>query len=130
MLVVDASAALNACIAKDGFAHYRREQLVAPPLLWPEVRSVLHESAWRREIPSDLARIGLERLRAAPIGSRAPAELGPEAWRVADALGWAKTYDAEYLALAALLRCRLVTVDEALIRGTTHLGYVIRPSAV
>ncbi len=49
---------------------------------------------------------------------------------MADALGWAKTYDAEYLALAALLRCRLVTVDEALIRGTTHLGYVIRPSAV
>jgi hypothetical protein len=28
-----------------------------------------------------------------------PKGLSDEAWRIADRLGWAKTYDAEYLAL-------------------------------
>ena len=42
---------------------------------------------------------------------RSPKRLGEEAWRVADELGWAKTYDAEYVALARLLDCRLVTLD-------------------
>jgi predicted nucleic acid-binding protein len=51
--------------------------------------------------------------------------IGPEAWRVADELGWAKTYDAEYIALAQLLRCRLVTRDERLRRGTERLGMVV-----
>jgi len=37
-----------------------------------------------------------------------------EAWRVADRLGWAKTYDAEYLALARVLKCRLLTSDAKL----------------
>lgn len=35
--------------------------------------------------------------------------LGITAWQLADELGWAKTCDAEYLALGQLLDCRLVT---------------------
>ena len=31
-------------------------------------------------------------------------------------MGWAQTYDAEYLALARLLRCRLLTTDAKLKR--------------
>ena len=34
-------------------------------------------------------------------------ELGLEAWRIADELGWARTYGAEYVALGSLLGCRL-----------------------
>jgi predicted nucleic acid-binding protein len=52
-------------------------------------------------------------------------QLGAEAWRIADELGWAKTYDAEYLALALLLGCRVVTVDGRLRRGADRLGIVI-----
>jgi predicted nucleic acid-binding protein len=40
-----------------------------------------------------------------------PGELAGEAWRIADELGWAKTYDANYVALARLLGCKLVTLD-------------------
>ncbi|MFN2521664.1 MAG: type II toxin-antitoxin system VapC family toxin, partial [Candidatus Limnocylindria bacterium] len=64
-------------------------------------------------------------LDAGPIKSRNPRQLGPEAWRLADALGWAKTYDAEYLALAQLLGCRVVTLDGALQRGAARLDLVV-----
>jgi predicted nucleic acid-binding protein len=127
-LVLDASVAFQACIAVESFAVFGRERLVGPPLLWPEVRSSLHAALWRREISPALARIALERLQAAPIASRSPAGLGAEAWRIADEFGWAKTYDAEYVALAALLRCRLVTADYALRRATARLGFVIGPT--
>ena len=66
-------------------------------------------------------------LEASPIRVRTHKRLGAEAWRIADDFGWAKTYDAEYLALASLLRCRLVTVDTRLRRAAAHLGYVIGP---
>jgi predicted nucleic acid-binding protein len=70
----------------------------------------------------------LHRLVRAPIEIRSPAELVDAAWDVADDLGWAKTYDAHYVALAKLERCRLVTLDERLIRGTARFGTVVRPS--
>jgi len=127
-LVLDASVAFQAGISADGFAVFGRERLIAPPLLWPEVRSSLHAALWRREISPALARIAFERVHTARISVRSPAGLGTEAWRIADDFGWAKTYDAEYLALASLLHCRLVTVDEALRRTSARLGFVIRPT--
>jgi predicted nucleic acid-binding protein len=127
-LVIDASAASNACLAETGFATYRSEELVAPPLLWSEVTSSLHESVWRKELAVERALDALEKLAVAPISRRAPAGLPRKAWELADRLGWAKTYDAEYIALAVLLNCRLVTVDERLRRGTEQLGIVIGPS--
>lgn len=36
-------------------------------------------------------------------------------------------YDAEYVALAQLLACRLVTLDIPLRRGTDRLGLVVAP---
>lgn len=74
-----------------------------------------------------MGRSAFERLADAPVSSRAPAVLGREAWRVADELGWAKTYDAEYVALAQLLGTRLLTLDARLARATQRLGFVIGP---
>jgi predicted nucleic acid-binding protein len=37
------------------------------------------------------------------------------------ALGWAKSYDAEYVALAQFLKCPLLTIDARLARGAAHL---------
>jgi hypothetical protein len=50
--------------------------------------------------------------------------------QVATALGWAKSYDAEYVALAQALACPLLTVDARLIRGAGHLIETIGPAAL
>lgn len=128
MLVVDATVALYACGVEGGFGLLGDSELVAPPLMWSEARSVLHELLWRGEVSAEDALETEARLESAPVGSRSPRRLGPEAWAAADEFGWAKTYDAEYVALARLLRCRLVTLDARLRRGTARLGIVITPA--
>jgi len=125
MLVLDASVAVPACGVPDGFALFGNEELAAPPLLWSESRSALHEAMWRREISRTQAERSIEALEKAPIRSRTHRALGTTAWDLATDLGWAKTYDAEYLALAKLLGCRLVTLDGRLRRGADRLGLVI-----
>lgn len=109
--MLDASVALGAVVGERSFSEFGREELVAPPLLWPEVRSALHEAAWRGDLPRERAREILRRFERAPIQMKAPARLADRAWDIADRLGWAKTYDAEYLALAALLGCPIATLD-------------------
>jgi predicted nucleic acid-binding protein len=128
VLVVDAPVVVTACLSEIGLKALGREELVAPHLMWSEASSVLHELRWRKEISSELATIALDRLAAAEISPRRSKGLIEEAWRVADRLGWAKTYDAEYLALARLLRCRLLTTDAKLKAGGSGLVSVIGPA--
>jgi predicted nucleic acid-binding protein len=128
VLVVDASAAVDLCLSPDGFEELANEDLVAPPLILSESLSALHEMRWREQIPGDMAALGLQRQREMPIRIEHPDNLSDEAWRIADAFGWAKTYDAEYVALAKLLDCRLLTVDGRLRRGADRLGFVVTPA--
>ncbi|HET9243610.1 MAG TPA: type II toxin-antitoxin system VapC family toxin [Gaiella sp.] len=127
-MVVDASLVLGASSGPGGFERFAREQLVAPPLMWSEARSSLHEALWRGEIGSKQAAAVFDALHVADIEPRQHPDVGRESWRVADELGWAKTYDAEYVALARLLDCRLVTLDGRLRRGADRLGVVVLPS--
>ena len=128
MLVIDASVAVRACAAADGFSELGTETLAAPALMWSEARSALHETAWRGEIDADDAEAARLRLEDCPVERVDRSALGDQAWRIANELGFAKTYDAEYLALAHLLQCRLVTLDRRLRRGAERLGFVVGPS--
>jgi predicted nucleic acid-binding protein len=128
VLVVDTSAALRAAMSEGGYARFRDDELFAPPLLWSEARSALHEAQWRRAVAPSEALETLAALENGPIRPRTHPRLGETAWQIADALGWAKTYDAEFLALAQLLGCRLVTSDERLRRGAARLGFVVGPA--
>lgn len=92
-----------------------------------EASSVLHEMAWRKEISQQRAKTMLDRLLKAPVEIQTPDGLIQAAWRVADDLGWAKTYDAQYVALAEMLACKLVTIDERLLRGVARLDVAVRP---
>ena len=127
MLVVDASVAVRACGLDAGFDELGGSGLVAPPLMWSEARSAIHEALWRGEIRAEDAEATRARLERCPVEPRLPDRLGEEAWRIADELGWAKTYDAEYVALARILGCRLVTLDGRLRRAADRLGFVISP---
>lgn len=127
MLVIDASVAVPASRVDEGFRRLG-DELVAPPLMWSEARSVLHRAVWRGELPRAQGEAALARLERSPVGSRNPRRLGWEAWRIADELGWAKTYDAEYMALASLLDCPLVTLDARLRRAADRLGFVVSPT--
>lgn len=130
-LVVDASLVVELSIDKAGEgALGDGVRLIAPPLLWSEVPSVLHAIAFRRQISIDLATQALDRFLVGKIDvlERRPNDLTIQAWRIAEEFGWAKTYDAEYVALAQIAGCRLATVDGRLRRGADRLGFVVTPA--
>ncbi len=130
MLVIDANIAVHACGRADGFQAIgvgNGERLAAPPLLWSEARATLCMKHWTGEISNERATTMLDRLEAAPVERRDPPKLGRRAWEIAKQLGWARTYDAEFVALADMLGCRLLTVDGRLRRGADRLGFVITP---
>jgi predicted nucleic acid-binding protein len=128
LIVVDASIVVTACLAEEEFSALERERLVAPPLMWSEARSLLHELVRRGEVTLEDGFLARDALARAPVERRDDDRLGAEAWRVADELGWTKTYDAEYVALASLLGCLLVTLDARLRRSADRLGFVVSPS--
>ncbi len=130
MLVLDACVVIHACRARDGFGPLKDHDLHAPVLMWSEARSAICEARWRREITLEDAVTMLQRLEDAPVRRRDYATSGREAWNIAAELGWAKTYDAEYIALAKILGCRLVTTDGRLWRGAKRLGIVITPEEI
>jgi predicted nucleic acid-binding protein len=127
VLVIDASVAIAACHTPLGFARFRGHKMVAPQLMTLEASSVFHEMSWREEINKQRAKQLLTRLLKADIEIRTPSGLTEAAWDVADELGWAKTYDAQYVALARMLDCKLVSIDERLLRGIARLGIAVRP---
>lgn len=130
-LVIDASVAVRLTMEAEGFpllaaAH----ELSAPTLLWSESMSVLHELRWRRQISEELAGLAVRRVFEAPVAEIAHQELLPHAWDVADRAGWAKTYDAQYVAAALLTDRVLVTLDGRLRRGAARFVDVRTPAEV
>lgn len=130
MLVVDANIVVEVTLERFGATALNAlgdEQLVAPWLLWSEVPAAVSALVFRSEISRELGESALGRLKTIKVEPHHPDNLITEAWRIAKERGWAKTYDAEYLALAQLLGCRLVTLDGPLWRATRNLGYVVTP---
>ena len=89
-------------------------ELLAPTLLRSQTLSALHEAVHRGEVPAEVAHDRLARIGQIKIRLLGDAVLRRNAWEVADQLGWASTYDAEYVALTKLQADALVTLDAKL----------------
>jgi predicted nucleic acid-binding protein len=117
--VVDTSAVLH--LASEGVEVSGEHELLAPTLLRSQTLSALHEAVQRGELPADVARERLERIGRMRIRLLGDAVLRRNAWEVADRLGWASTYDAEYVALTLLQADAFVTLDADLARSVAGI---------
>jgi predicted nucleic acid-binding protein len=113
--VVDTGAVLH--LASEEVEVSSEHELLAPTLLRSQTLSALHEAVHRGELTADVARERLERIGRMRIRLLGDAVLRRNAWEVADRLGWASTYDAEYVALTKLQADAFVTLDAELARS-------------
>lgn|SRR5512146_2612104 len=113
--VVDPSAVLH--LASAGVEPPPAHKLLAPTLLRSQTLSALHEAVQRGEVEADVARERLTHIGRMPIRLLGDAVLRRRAWEIADQLGWASTYDAEYVALTQLQADAFVTLDAELARS-------------
>ncbi|MCA1676338.1 MAG: type II toxin-antitoxin system VapC family toxin, partial [Actinobacteria bacterium] len=92
--VVDANVVFELVSAPGAVDRLADDEPVAPPLLWPEVRSALHVARWRGILTEEDASLARGLLESGSFRERRHRRLGEEAWAIADSLGWSKTYDA------------------------------------
>ena len=112
--VVDCGVVLR--LAAEELEVAPEHELLAPTLLRSQTLSTLHEAVHRGELSADVASERLARIQSLPIRLLGDAVLRRRAWAVADELGWADTYDAEYVALTLLQADAFVTLDDGLAR--------------
>jgi predicted nucleic acid-binding protein len=113
--VVDAGAVLH--LSSEAIEVPSKHKLLAPTLLRSQTLSALHEAVQGGEIAPEVARERLTRIRGMKIRLLGDAVLQRRAWELADQLGWASTFDAEYVALTQLQADAFVTLDAALARS-------------
>ena len=83
---------------------------------------MLHRATIVGGVLASVADNSMLRFEQAHIRELNPDGLSPTVWDIADELGWAKTYDAEYLALArcSMRRCSRSTAACTRRRARRH----------
>lgn len=112
--VVDCGVVLH--LAQQEYEVPAEHELLAPTLLRSQTLSALHEAVYRGELSLTDAEERLARIQDIKIRLLGDAVLRRNAWKVADELGWAETYQAEYIALTKLQADAFVTLDTGLAR--------------
>jgi predicted nucleic acid-binding protein len=112
--VVDCGVVLH--LATEEIEVRPEHELLAPTLVRSQTLSAVHEAVHAGEISPEVALERLSRISAIPMRLLGDAVLRRRAFHLAEQLGWAETYDAEYLALTQLQADAFVTLDEDLAR--------------
>ena len=126
-LVIDASAYFPMAVLGTVPEQLAAFELVGPALLWSETLSALREAVWRGALAEPDANAAVARLDTLGVARVSEPRLGAIAYELAGDLGWAKTYDAEYVALAKLLDAKLLTRDARLRRGAHRVVEFYEP---
>jgi predicted nucleic acid-binding protein len=129
-LVIDATVAIEVALSGGRLGPLDGHELAAPALLLSECTSVLRELAYRGELTDLHAREAVGRVSTLPIALTGSADHHGRAYELARSLGWAKTCDAEYLAVAEALGAPLVTLDARLARSAARRVEVLAPTDV
>jgi predicted nucleic acid-binding protein len=97
--------------------------MLAPALLRSQMLSLLYQAVHRGEMTKEDAERRLFYARGMRIRIRLLEDhvLQNAAWNVADQLGWADTFDAEYVALTQLEADALITFDRQLADAVKDL---------
>ena len=126
-LVIDASAALHITLAArptrlDGY------ELIAPDLFLSERLAALVALGYRTNVSRTDILEAFDRLEGLAVRIVASdRDHRRAALDLAVSLGWAKSYDAEYVVMAQRLGCPLLTTDVRLARGAGHLVSMLDP---
>jgi predicted nucleic acid-binding protein len=99
-------------------------QILAPTLVRSQILSLLYQAVRRGEMTKKDADQQLNYLRGLRIRLLGDRVLQNVAWKVADQLGWADTFDAEYVALTQLQADALITLDDRLAHAVKGLVVV------
>ena len=100
------------------------QQILAPTLVRSQILSLLYQAVRRGEMTKKDADQQLNYLRGLRIRLLGDRVLQNVAWKVADQLGWADTFDAEYVALTQLQADALITLDDRLAHAVKGLVVV------
>ncbi len=89
-------------------------EIVSAPLFFAEVTSVLRESVYFRKMTPEEGEIAFAASLRLRVRTADSDDLQQQAWGLAKRYNRPKAYDAQYLAVAASLRCELWTADRRL----------------
>lgn len=99
-----------------------QDELISPSILLAECTSVLNREVHLGRVNQSRARVALEGMLQLPIRIVEHPQLYPRVFDIARALGWAKAYDALYLAAAEHEDAELLTVDGGMHDAAVRLG--------
>lgn len=108
-------------LAEEGAVASDEHQLLAPTLIRSQLLSELHRAVGSGELTRKDAELRLDHIRGLRLRLLGDRVLQGVAWTVADQLGWADTFTAEYVALTRLQADALVTLDGELARAVEGL---------
>jgi predicted nucleic acid-binding protein len=99
-------------LAQDEVAIDKDHQILAPTLIRSQLLARLFDAVRRGELTKKDAERHLDYVRGLRIRLLGDRVLQAVAWKVADQMRWADTYNAEYVALTQLQGDAFVTLDE------------------
>ena len=115
MIVLDASAAVQAMLSKDTRLILGTNHLAAPHLVDPEVLHAMRRLSRGGTLSEEEVKRALQRWARLGVQRFPMIGLAPRIWNLRHNLS---VYDACYVALAEALDCPLLTADARLARAT------------